>query len=95
METFTEINLFVDNLLYQNQREKSLKRYDINTIDTPIIEIVNCFAKLHFFYETIILRPKSAVSKSVHICKGIVLMASRYSKNLYSRDLVIRAGLDR
>ena len=50
METFTEINLFVDNLLYQNQREKSLKRYDINTIDTPIIEIVNSFAKLHFCF---------------------------------------------
>jgi len=62
METFTEIKPLVDHSLYQVQREKSLRRLDINTIDTPIIEIVNSFAKLpfcftlqscygHFFYK--------------------------------------------
>ncbi len=50
METFTEIKPFVDNLVYQKQREKSLSRFDINTIDTPIIEIVNSFAKLPFCF---------------------------------------------
>jgi len=50
METFTEIKPLVDNLLYQKQREKSLSRFDINTIDTPIIEIVNSFAKLPFCF---------------------------------------------
>ena len=50
METFTEIKPLVDNLLYQKQREKSLSRLDINTIDAPIIEIINSFAKLPFCY---------------------------------------------
>ena len=50
METFTEFKPFVDNLFYQKQREKFLKRLDINTIDTPIIEIVNSFAKLPFCF---------------------------------------------
>jgi len=50
METFTEIKPLVDHSLYQVQREKSLRRLDINTIDTPIIEIVNSFAKLPFCF---------------------------------------------
>lgn len=50
METFTEIKPLVDNSFYQKQREKSLKRLDINTIDTPIIEIINSFAKLPFCF---------------------------------------------
>jgi len=50
METFTEIKPLIDNFLYQKQREKSLSRLDINTIDTPIIEIINSFAKLPFCF---------------------------------------------
>lgn len=50
METFTEIKPLVDNSFYQKQREKSLSGLDINTIDTPIIEIINSFAKLPFCY---------------------------------------------
>jgi len=50
METFTEFKPLVDHSLYQVQREKSLRRLDINTIDTPIIEIINSFAKLPFCF---------------------------------------------
>ncbi len=50
METFTEIKPLVDNSFYQKQREKSLSGLDINTIDTPIIEIINSFAKFPFCY---------------------------------------------
>jgi len=50
METFTKIKPLIDNFLYQKQREKSLSRLDINTIDTPIIEIINSFAKLPFCF---------------------------------------------
>lgn len=50
METFTEFKPLVDNPLYQEQREKSLRRLDINTIDAPIMGIVNSFAKLPYCF---------------------------------------------
>jgi len=50
METFTEFKPLVDHSLYQVQREKSLSGLDINTIDTPIIEIIISFAKLPFCF---------------------------------------------
>ena len=50
METFTELKPFVDNPLYQEQREKALSGLDINTIDAPMIEIINGFAKLPYCF---------------------------------------------
>ena len=50
LETFTELKLFINNPRYQEQREKSLSRLDINTIDAPIIEIVKGFEKLPFCF---------------------------------------------
>lgn len=50
METFTKIKPLVDHSLFQLQREKSLSKLDIATIDTPIIDVVNQFAKLPFCF---------------------------------------------
>lgn len=50
METFTKFKPLVDHSLFQTHREKSLRRLDINTIDTPIIELINQFAKLPFCF---------------------------------------------
>ena len=50
METFTELKHFIDNPLYQKQREKALSGLDINTIDAPVIEIINGFAKLPYCF---------------------------------------------
>ena len=50
METFTELKTFVDNPLYQEKREKVLSGLDINTIDTPILEIINGFTKLPYCF---------------------------------------------
>lgn len=50
METFTKLKPFVDNPLFEEQREITLKRLDISTIDAPIIEIVNGLANLHYCF---------------------------------------------
>jgi len=46
METFTESRDFVYNPHYPEQRQESLGRLDIATIDAPIAEIIGGFAKL-------------------------------------------------
>jgi hypothetical protein len=46
METFTEAKDFADNPHYHQQRQESLRGLDMNTIDAPIIEIIDGFAKL-------------------------------------------------
>ncbi|MBT8357593.1 MAG: hypothetical protein HKO79_14505 [Desulfobacterales bacterium] len=46
METFTDIKPLVDHSLFPEQREKALAKLDMNTIDTPIFELINQFAKL-------------------------------------------------
>lgn len=50
METFTELKLFVQNPLYQKQREEALNNLDINTIDVPIIKIVKGLTELPYCF---------------------------------------------
>ena len=50
METYTELKRFVDNPLYHEQRQRSLARLDISSIDAPIIEIISRFAKLTYCF---------------------------------------------
>ena len=50
METFTEFKPLVKNLLFHQQREKSLNQLDINTIDAPIKEIIKYFAGLPYCF---------------------------------------------
>ena len=50
METFTELKDFVNNPHYHEQRQKSLSRLDINTIDKPIIQIIEGFSKLAYCF---------------------------------------------
>ncbi|MDY6892676.1 MAG: hypothetical protein SVO26_03035 [Chloroflexota bacterium] len=50
METFTEIRDFVDNPHYDEQRRQSLSRLDIDTIDAPILDIIDGFSKLPYCF---------------------------------------------
>ena len=50
METFTELKDFVNNPHYHEQRQESLSTLDINTIDAPIIEIIDGLAKLPYCF---------------------------------------------
>ena len=50
METFTELKDFVDNPHFHEQRQEYLGKLDINTIDAPIVEIVEGFAKLPYCF---------------------------------------------
>jgi hypothetical protein len=50
LETFTEFKPLVDNALYEEHRKASLSTLDINTIDAPLIEIINGFSKLHYCF---------------------------------------------
>jgi hypothetical protein len=50
LETFVEFRPFVENPLYEEQREASLSKLDINTIDAPLIEIINDFARLPYCF---------------------------------------------
>lgn len=50
METFTEFKPLVENPLYEEHRKASLSKLDINTIDAPLIEIINDFAKLPYCF---------------------------------------------
>lgn len=50
METFTELKDFVANPRYNEQRQQSLSRLDIDQIDPPIIEVIISFAKLPYCF---------------------------------------------
>jgi len=50
LETFTGLKDFVDNPHYHEQRQESLSRLDIDTIDAPIIEIIDDFSKLPYCF---------------------------------------------
>jgi len=50
METFIEPKEFVDNPGFLEQRQESLGKLDINSIDQPIIDIVENFAKLSYCF---------------------------------------------
>jgi len=50
METFTKIKDFVDNPAFGNQRKKSLKALNIESIDRPIRDIITHFARLSYCF---------------------------------------------
>ena len=50
METFTEPKAMVENLHYQDQRQKCLAGLSDGMIDEPIIELVNAFNKLSYCF---------------------------------------------
>ena len=50
METFTEFKSLVNNPYFLQQREKSLNQLDINTIDSPIKEIIKAFSNLPYCF---------------------------------------------
>ena len=50
METFTKPKNFVKDPGFQKQRQESLAKLDISSIDEPIIDIVENFAKLTYCF---------------------------------------------
>jgi hypothetical protein len=50
LETFTEIKKLMENPHYQVQRLNSLHNLDENTIDVPIIDLINRFNKLPYCF---------------------------------------------
>ena len=50
METFTELKDFVNDPHYHEKRQESLTSLDLNTIDAPIIEIIDGFSKLPYCF---------------------------------------------
>ena len=50
MKTFTELKDFVANPHYQQRRRENLVKLDINTIDTPIIDIINGLSRLPYCF---------------------------------------------
>lgn len=50
METFIELKAFVENLHYQEQRQKCLAGLADVIIDAPIIELINDFNKLLYCF---------------------------------------------
>jgi hypothetical protein len=50
METFAAIKKLVDNPDYLKQREDSIGGFDINSIDSPIVEIIEGFLKLPYCF---------------------------------------------
>jgi hypothetical protein len=50
METFTEFRPLVRNPLYREQRAESLHRLDVNTIDAPVIDIIEGLARLPYCF---------------------------------------------
>jgi hypothetical protein len=50
LETFTDLKDFVANPRYDEQRQQSLSRLDIDQIDPPIIDLISGFAKLSYCY---------------------------------------------
>ena len=50
METFTAIKGFVHNPHYREQRRRVLGELDINTIDEPIVQLIDDLAKLPYCF---------------------------------------------
>ena len=50
METFTDLKDFVDNPYFHDQRKKCLSKLDIESIDTPIVELISGLAKLDYCF---------------------------------------------
>jgi hypothetical protein len=50
LETYTEFRDFIDHPGYHDQRRQSLRRLDIDTIDTPIVQIIRDITKLPYCF---------------------------------------------
>ena len=50
MKTFTELKDFVDNPHFHEQRQTSVNRVDMTTIDLPIVEVIDDFSKLPYCF---------------------------------------------
>ncbi len=50
METFTDLKDFVDNPYSHDQRKKCVSNLDIESIDTPIVELISGLAKLDYCF---------------------------------------------
>jgi hypothetical protein len=50
METFTTTKSFVHNPRYREQRRKALGGLDINTIDAPIVPLIDALSKLPYCF---------------------------------------------
>jgi len=50
LETYTEFKDLIDNPGYHEQRRKSLRGLDIDTIDAPIVEIIRDIVKLPYCF---------------------------------------------
>jgi len=50
METFTVIKDFAQNPHYREQRRKALGKLDINTIDAPIVPLIDALSKLPYCF---------------------------------------------
>jgi len=50
LETFTELKDFVNDPHYHEKRQESLTSLDLNTIDAPIVEIIDGFSKLPYCF---------------------------------------------
>jgi len=50
LETFTDLKDFVDNPYFHDQRKKCLSKLDIESIDTPIVELISGLAKLDYCF---------------------------------------------
>ncbi len=65
METLTKLKKFVHNPHYNEQRQVCLEKLDINTIDTPVVEIVTGFEKLPYCFTL-----QSCYGHFLHMSKG-------------------------
>jgi len=50
LETFTDLKDFVDDPYFHDQRKNYLSRLDIESIDTPIVELISGFTKLDYCF---------------------------------------------
>ena len=50
METFTDLKDFVDNPYFHDQRQKCLSKLDLESIDTPIVELISGLANLDYCF---------------------------------------------
>ena len=50
METFTDLEDFVDNPYFHDQRKNYLSKLDIERIDAPIVELIRDFTKLDYCF---------------------------------------------
>ncbi|KAF5427250.1 hypothetical protein C5S39_13795 [Candidatus Methanophagaceae archaeon] len=50
METFTELKAFGDDPYYHAKREETLRKLQIRSIDAPLVELINDFAKLPYCF---------------------------------------------